>query len=223
MPQKVPHRRRLVHSMTSWILLLALARAPIYALHAPAVSRCASSQCARTVGIHCGPRLRKRDRVAQTFQSLWHNKEEPRDLPSLGGKGLTLAERSPVPDTKLLTAPVDASEQRAIEVAERVAMLKAQGAATVARRSAMATACAEKLAAHRDADLPSWYDAADAPAVNAAEEVAAHDAVAQEKQLDSSMAAAVQELMIRLGSNTGWNRLADFYGGRADGCLIGHL
>ena len=79
----------------------------------------------------------------------------------------------------------------------------------------MAKACAKKLAASRDTDLKSCYDAA--------EEVATHDAVAQEKQLDSSMAAAVQELTTLLGSNPGWKQLADVYGGRADGCLVGHL
>jgi hypothetical protein len=165
---------------------------------------CFHIQC-RTAGIHCsGQRLRKRDRVAQTFKGLWR-KEADEAL-------------------ELLTPLVDASEQRAIEMAERITALKSQGTATVVRRSAMAKACAEKLAAPRGADLQSRSDAADVPgAVSAAEEVVAHDSVAKDKELDGSMAAAVQELASLLGSNPGWKQLADFHGGRAEGCLVAHL
>lgn len=107
--------------------------------------------------------------------------------------------------------PVDASEQRAIERVERIAVLKTQGTATIGRRSAMAKACAEKLAACADLQ-------------DAAEEVAGRDAVAQEQQLGSSVTVAVQELTTLLGSsNPGWTQLAAFYGGRAEGCLVGHL
>ena len=75
-----------------------------------------------------------------------------------------------------MTPLVDASEQRAIEMAERITALKSQGTATVVRRSAMAKACAEKLAAPRGADLQSRSDAADVPgAVSAAEEVVAEN------------------------------------------------
>ena len=200
----------------------------MYAVHAPA-----ASQCARTAGIHCsGQRLRKRDRVAQLWRGLRRNKEEPPEArPSSGDKGLTLAERYPVPvcttrpppqppppgmigpglappPLELLTPPVD--------VSEKMAALKVQGTATVARRSAMSKACADKLAAPRGADLQPWY-------VSAAEEVAAYDSVAEDTQLDSSMAAAVQELTSLLGRNPGWKQLADFHGGRSEGCLAAHL
>ena len=37
------------------------------------------------------------------------------------------------------------------------------------------------------------------------------------------MAAAVQELTTLLGSNPGWKQLADFHGGRSEGCLAAHL
>ena len=94
---------------------------------------------------------------------------------------------------------------------ERIAVLKTQGTATIGRRSAMAKACAEKLAACADLQ-------------DAAEEVAGRDAVAQEQQLGSSVTVAVQELTTLLGSsNPGWTQLAAFYGGRAEGCLVGHL
>ena len=192
-------------SMSWCILLMSLAKAQ--ALYAPTASQCFPIQCARTAGIHCsGQRLRKRDRVAQAVKGLWR-KEADEAL-------------------ELLTPPVDASEQWATEMAERITALKAQGAATVVRRTAMAKACAEKLAAPCG-DEGRWSRndaAADVPAaVSAAEEVAAHDSVAQDNQLDSSMAKAVRELTTLLGSNPGWMKLAGFYGERAEGCLAAHL
>ena len=221
--------------MFSRCLLLLVTLASAQAMHA--VYAPAASQCARTAGIHCsGQRLRKRDRVAQLWRGLRRNKEEPPEArPSSGGMGLTLAERYPVPvcttrpppqppppdmvgpPLELLKPPVDVSEQSAIEMAKRVAALKAQGTATVLRRSAMAKACAEKLAAPRGAAEEVVAEEV------VVEEVVAHDSVAQDKQLDSSMTAAVQELTALLGSNPGWKQLADFYGGRSEGCLAAHL
>ena len=100
-------------SMSWCILLMSLAKAQ--ALYAPTASQCFPIQCARTAGIHCsGQRLRKRDRVAQAVKGLWR-KEADEAL-------------------ELLTPPVDASEQWATEMAERITALKAQGAATVVRR-----------------------------------------------------------------------------------------
>ena len=155
------------------LALVALALAGAQAFQCTPVAT--STYCVRTTIVQC--RLRKRDRVARALSQVPGVNRLLGDVPekawpSVGGSGgpHRMAGPWPAPPPRELWTPpagwTSPGEQRRLELqrtttgdedceccssssSSRFAVLKAEGAATVAHRSAMAKACAEKLAAFR--------------------------------------------------------------------------